>query len=62
MKEQLVTRINERTRDLNNLLDHRDALRKEINAANIKAERLTAQIVELKELLETLMESETSSS
>lgn len=52
MKEKFVARIEDKTRDLNRLLDHQDALKKELNNTALEIERMIAKIVELKELLE----------
>ena len=60
MKEKIIIRINKRTHDLNNLLEHREILKNELNNANINIERLTAQIIELKDILESLEEPETT--
>ncbi len=54
MKEKIINRIEKRTNDLNRLLEHKEALKKELRTAGLDVERLCARILELKELLDDL--------
>ena len=52
MKDKLKAKIEERTGDLNRLLEHKEAIKKELNNTNLDIERMFARIMELKELLD----------
>jgi hypothetical protein len=54
MDKLIINRIEQRTNDLNRLLEHQEALRKEIKETELRSQRAHAQILELKGLLEEL--------